>query len=462
MEEAWKKIKEEVVDSGLCTNCGTCVGLNNNVIELRETKTGPLPFKYNKGDIDPLTYFACPGKGVPYPILNKKFFMPPNDNFISGKVLDTWIGFSSDDNLRLNSASGGVITSSLLFLFKKGLINGAVVVKSGFPKPEDARPIIATTIDEIRGSAQSVYRPIPVNSILQKISDFKGNLAFVGLPDQVASIRMLQLAKHPSVRKIKYLLGPYTGTNMYKEAIRSFLRGRGVKDSIKISSLEWRAGEWPGYLEIKLDDGRSYKAEKFYYNYLTPFFITNSTLVAVDFTNELTDISVGDAWSPIFEKQGKGFSVVVSRTERGKKLLDEMKKENFVNLDKIESLKALNMHGHMLDFKKRGSFIRMDKNKKKGLRAPMYGYAPLEIDLSRRFVEKIVSSIFSIASKPISRKLSEKIPVSILGPIFNILRILWKKMSKPTKRKGLMNTKYLIKKDEIELLMEPLNKINID
>ena len=54
---------------------------------------------------------------------------------------------------------------------------------------------------------------------------------------------------------------------MYKGAIRSFLRGRGIKDSNKINSLKWRAGEWPGYLEIILGDGRVTRAEKFYYNY---------------------------------------------------------------------------------------------------------------------------------------------------------------------------------------------------
>ena len=60
-----------------------------------------------------------------------------------------------------------------------------------------------------------------------------------------------------------------TGTNMYRDAIRSFLRGMGVDDSIGIKSLKWRAGEWPGYLEIILENGEVMKAEKFYYNYLT-------------------------------------------------------------------------------------------------------------------------------------------------------------------------------------------------
>ncbi|MCZ7666239.1 MAG: Coenzyme F420 hydrogenase/dehydrogenase, beta subunit C-terminal domain [Chloroflexi bacterium] len=39
----------------------------------------------------------------------------------------------------------------------------------------------------------------------------------------------------------------------------------------------------------------------------------------MDFTNELSDISVGDAWHPRYEAQGAGFSVVAARTEKGRR-----------------------------------------------------------------------------------------------------------------------------------------------
>ena len=55
-----------------------------------------------------------------------------------------------------------------------------------------------------------------------------------------------------------------------------------------------------------MSDGKILKAEKFYYNYLIPFYITKGSLLSIDFCNELTDISVGDAWHPKYEKQGKG------------------------------------------------------------------------------------------------------------------------------------------------------------
>ena len=452
MNFIWDKLNNDVINSGLCTHCGTCVGLNKEIIGFKETEYGPLPLKLSDGELDPATFFACPGKGVPYPTLYHELCEDPNQNFVTGKILDSWIGYSNDIDIRLNSASGGIITTTLIYLLDTDRIDGAIVVKAGEPSPESAMPIIATSRDEILASSQSVYRPIPVNIILDKTRGFKGRLSYVGLPDQVASIRMLQMAKHPSVSNIKYILGPYTGTNMYKEAIRSFLRGRGVNDSTKITSLKWRAGEWPGYLEVILEDDRVFRAEKFYFNYLTPFFITKSTLFACDFTNELTDISVGDAWSPKYEKQRKGFSVILARTKEGKRLLEEMRSENKITLEEVEISEAMNMHGHMLDFKKRGSFIRIETIKKKGRKVPLYGYAPGNISKSRRMIEKVVYGIFFIASKSNSRRIAEKIPISILGPIFNYLRIKWKKISKPTKRKGLLETRFIINNDELELL----------
>ena len=233
----WLLLKNNVIDAGLCTHCGTCVGLNEKILEFEETSFGPLPRLIVDVQLNVNTYYACPGKGVPYPTLFKFFNTNEKQNYLSGNVINTWIGYSKNETLRMNSASGGVITSTLLFLLKKNLIDGAVVLKSGSPEAQHAMAIIATTEKEIIESAQSVYMPIPVNNILAKTKKFEGKLGFVGLPDQVASIRMLQMLKDPSTKNIEYIIGPYTGTNMYKGAIRSFLRGRGVRDDKKIISI---------------------------------------------------------------------------------------------------------------------------------------------------------------------------------------------------------------------------------
>ena len=63
----------------------------------------------------------------------------------------------------------------------------------------------------------------------------------------------------------------------------------------------------------------------------------------------------------------------------------------------------------------------------------------MPIPASRIAIEIVISTIFALCSNPIARKILEFIPEELLGPIFNNLRLGWKALSKPTKRKGLQN-----------------------
>ena len=107
--------------------------------------------------------------------------------------------------------------------------------------------------------------PRPVLDILPEVEHFQGLLAFVGLPDQVAALRLFQVIGHPAACKIIFIAAPFVGTNIYFGAISSFLRSNKAPPDDEIESLQWRAGEWPGALEIRTKSG-TYRTEKFYYN----------------------------------------------------------------------------------------------------------------------------------------------------------------------------------------------------
>jgi coenzyme F420 hydrogenase subunit beta len=108
-------------------------------------------------------------------------------------------------------------------------------------------------------------------------------------------------------------------------------------------------------------------------------------------------------------------------------------------LESIEVLEASAMHGHMIDFKKRGGYLRNEWRRKFGKAAPDYGLVPVGTGKSRVLVEIIISSIFTVCRTTLARWVMERIPESILGPLFNKLRLVWKNASKPAKRKGLKN-----------------------
>ena len=164
-------------------------------------------------------------------------------------------------------------------------------------------------------------------------------------------------------------------------------------------------------------------------------------MLSIDFTNEFTDISEGDAWDPKYESQGKGFSIVVGRTSKGIELLKQLHSNILLTLEPINLDDALSMHGHMLDFKKRGSFIRISWRRKLRLPFPDYGYKVIDIKFMRYIVELVISGTFLICGTQIFRNIIEHISIKFLGPMFNYLRINWKRISKPSKRKGLQDIK---------------------
>jgi coenzyme F420 hydrogenase subunit beta len=292
----------------------------------------------------------------------------------------------------------------------------------------------------MKAASQSVYVPAPINTILPHMDRFDGRLAYVGLPDQVASLRQLQQLGHRGAQKVDYVIGPYVGTSMYFGAIESYLRSNGIAQADEIVDLRYREGEWPGYLQIRTRSGRVLRAEKFYYNYLIPFYITRSSLLAVDFTNELTDVSVGDAWHPRYEDRGRGFSVVVARSEKGEDLLVSMERDGVVSLKEIALDDALSMHAHMMDFKKRGTFIRLRWRRMCGRLVPHYGYRPVSIPFSRELAELFIAAVFKLGRTRLCRRLAEFVPLWLIGPLFEVLRKTWKKVSKPAKRTGLVDT----------------------
>jgi coenzyme F420 hydrogenase subunit beta len=101
----------------------------------------------------------------------------------------------------------------------------------------------------------------------------------------------------------------------------------------------------------------------------------------------------------------------------------------------------------MLDFKKRGAFIRLNWRRKMGLRVPAYGYRPIDVPASRKLVEVVISALFLLGRTPLARWLVERIPLNLLGPAFDLLRKAWKGISKPAKRQGLSQTTYEVLDD---------------
>lgn len=316
------------------------------------------------------------------------------------------------------------------------MIDGAVVTGMSESEPWLAKSYIATSPEQILQAAQSKYIITSVNEILPEIGKFQGRLAYVGLPGQVQSIRKLQAIRHPWVQNM-ISFGPFYGNTLNSSSVISFLQSYRIEDYTRISKLYFRHGEWPGNMRVELSDGKFVELPKFHANYLIPFHILKNSLLCTDLSNEFTDISGGDAWAPVYEERGKGFSMVIARSDKGQKVIDRMQKEAILHLDTIDENEAITMHSHGYDLKKRGTFIRIKFRKIVGLPVPDYGYTLSGFSFLRYMMEIPITLMFLLLGTKFMHRLVELLPPAFIGRIFERFRNIWKRSTHNIKRSGL-------------------------
>ena len=431
---------KKVMNSHLCNRCGSCVGLSEGKIIFTD-KTGKykpvIKDKLSDHQIDRI-WNACSGKEFDFPKYNNKFFSESiNFNSYLGSYNNIYIAHATDETVRRSGASGGILSAILIYLLEKGLVNGVISLRMSKKEPWLTEPFIATNKEEVLEGAQSKYIISSVNEILNVSSSFKGKLAYVGIPGQVQSIRKLQATDDPSVKNIEYILGPFYGNTLHFSSIKSFLKSYKEKDYTKITKLYFRYGEWPGNMRVELNSGRIIELKKFHANYLIPFHILRNSLYCTDLSNEFTDISGGDAWAPTYEERGKGFSMMISRSTKGQEIIDEMTKEGRIEISNIEEEKAIEMHSHGYDLKKRGTFIRIKFRKLLGKSTPNYGYELKSFSFSRYLMEIIISTMFIVLSTKLARFIIEQFSPIFIGNMFEKARNIWKKSTHTIKRENL-------------------------
>ena len=425
-----------VIASGTCTGCGACVALCLGEVAMEHTAFGPRPVCAAEATFPAAAERVCPAYRLSYPQLYRDHYGQVPDAGLLGQVVRVRVGHAAHAGIRRRSASGGLLTATLCHLLASGRVDAVIAVRQGVPEPKLAQAVVCTTTEEIEQCAQSVYVPVAVLDCLRAVEPDK-RYAMTCLPDQSAALRALQREGFGPAKQIAYVVGPYTGTALYPAAIEHYLKSHGITADDPVVSLAWRAGEWPGYLEIRTASGRCLRSKKVYYNYLIPFYVTRNSTQNMDFANEFADLAVGDAWSPVYEQKGEGYAVFTTRTEQMEAVVQEMIEREVVVAEDIEPLKAAEMHGHMLDFKKRGGYIRNRIRRLFGRPAPDFGMRPSPLPASRWGTELVIFGILSLCSTRVARTLLRWFPERWIGPMFDRLRLGWKRISKPTKRKGL-------------------------
>lgn len=430
-------LRAQIIDGGLCTRCGTCVGLCPvEKLHFADPLGACLPVVDDAlacSDCGGICLAACPGESVDFAALNRQVMGALPEDMLLGAARSWHVAWASDPVIRAAGASGGAITALGGYLLDAGIVQGVACLIDDPDQPLLPRPIIARDRDTLRLSQQSKYSIAPLNTILREIERLDGKVAIVALPDQVQSLRKLEALGHPVMEKIVLILGSYCGAVQHFTAVEAFLRKHGIRDLDAVARVEYRAGAWPGKLRVTLRDGRTLELDKFYANYMTLFYSMERSLLCVDLSNELADISFGDAWATRYEARKEGFGLVAVRTARGEDAWRACVGAGAVGCEESSREDALAMHAHGLYNKKVAVWGRMRLRRWMGGATPNYGYEAM-CTAKQQLVGLVIALVFSIGRTRLARGIVQVLPLELTGRVFTVARTRWRNATRPRRK----------------------------
>ncbi len=224
MVKTFEDLIKDVHEKGLCGECGGCVTFCSagDIGAIMMSESGP-PKYVNKDNCKEcgFCYYVCPQTHVLNDLLNDKFgYVPP-----IGKWINITSSKTTSEEIANKATDGGVVTSILNYLLDHDLIDGAIVCKK--EGPFNRVPFLATSKEDLIQAAGSYYDLskqviglekyntfIPTNTKLKDLlnSDLL-NIAIVGTPCQIHSIRKMQQLSILPAHIVKYTLGLFCNLN---------------------------------------------------------------------------------------------------------------------------------------------------------------------------------------------------------------------------------------------------------
>ncbi len=320
----WLELKNEVIDTGLCTGCAGCViACPHDVIGYDHEAGGYTPF-HLEDELGPDDCIhgqkgctsctrACPRFRNWEPEADQHLFARHReDDEPSGIYSDIMLTKASDETVHRLGQDGGLVSAILIWLLDEGYIDGALVsYLEGARGDWKAKPGVATTHQEVLDSAGSRYTYSANTLALDEALDRDlSSLALVGMSCQSSVPPVMWHRKIGKIGKpIKFNIGLLC-SKTFDDAIFEELfeaKYRIPKQTITKMNIKGVFQLWTedgGYHEIPLKECHAWTREGCNH--------------CPDFAAEHADISTGGIGKE------NDWTLTIVRTELGREVITRM------------------------------------------------------------------------------------------------------------------------------------------
>ncbi|MFX1257121.1 MAG: Coenzyme F420 hydrogenase/dehydrogenase, beta subunit C-terminal domain, partial [Promethearchaeota archaeon] len=308
-----------------------------------------------------LCYFVCPRTFLPVKILNmnQENISEINEYSKIGHFIEVYSARTKVKEISEVCQDGGISSTTLHYLFDKKKIDFALGAKMS-DDPWRPEPILIKNKNDLISTAGTKYVNNPNLKLLNDLNSDNETLAVVGVPCMMQALLKSEIYNigFPSLNNVKYRIGIFC---MESFSYDSFLKIC-EKLNVDINNIK----------KTNINKGKFFVYTKNGEELNIPIKeITNLARedceVCFDLTSESADISVGSIGSP------SGWNTVIIRTERGKKLYEELILNDLIESKPIEEVKpGLPMLEKIADSKRNGCNKHITSKKNQSKRIPIY------------------------------------------------------------------------------------------
>ncbi|MBF0252406.1 MAG: Coenzyme F420 hydrogenase/dehydrogenase, beta subunit C-terminal domain [Candidatus Omnitrophica bacterium] len=325
-----KNLVIKVVDKELCVGCGLCETLfGADKVKMSLSSKGFLAPTISSSFQDTdnkLFQKVCAGLNVE----NNK------SRKIWGDLIKVRIGFSVDEHVRYTGASGGSISALACYLLGEKIVDSIIHIGPADTDPLMNETKISSTPDEVIKNAGSRYSPAAPLTVLGQLEERK-KYAFIGRPCDVFALKEYIDQTNNYKDQIKYFFSFFCAGIPSLNGTLEVLRLLNV-DQKEVKSIRYRGEGWPGFFKVELNDGKVLKKKysETWGTVLNKYIAPRCHKCRLALGSE-ADIVFADAWyrdsygEPDFEER-KGLNLIITRTEKGEKLLLESVSKNIVGI----------------------------------------------------------------------------------------------------------------------------------
>ncbi len=268
------------IDESLCVDCKLCLGVCPSV------------------QVDVVSVYGEP-------------------ELFSNEEKECYVAYSTNEILRRKGTSGGVVSTMVYELLKKGVYQKAYVLEyEGFDgAPAQVRPI--NQPDDVIRSAKSKYIPASITEVVKDVKNGTiGKAIIVATPCQLLAIKKSLKLKKQSAPDILFI-GLFCDKTLNYNIYEYYRVKHGDYD---IMHFRDKVGnDWPGDT-VLIKEGKPLVVDKRIRMSLKPYFQLNRCRFCFDKLNQLADISCGDCYIK-GEEAREGKSSMIIRSEKGESAL---------------------------------------------------------------------------------------------------------------------------------------------